>query len=255
MPKFFVMSDIHGFYDEMKLALDNAGFDANNEEHWVVVCGDYFDRGPNPYEVMHYLKRLPRKILIRGNHESLVEECCANGYPQGYDFHNGTFDTICELGGAGEGRSFDECCMIAEQRIKPFFRSMVNYFETKNYIFVHSFIPLKCNDDLPVYYTRNRKFEIDPNWRNAHYSAWEQARWGNPYDLAEQGLLPDKTLVFGHWHTSYPRHKYEGQHEFEAGSDFSIYYGNGYIGIDGCTAHTGKINVLVIEDEFLNENS
>lgn len=253
MPKFFVMSDVHGFYDEMKQALDDAGFDSNNEDHWVVVCGDYFDRGPNPGEVMNYLKNLPRKVLIRGNHESLVEECCANGYPQGHDFHNGTFDTICDLGGAGEGRSFDECCIITEQRVKSFFKSMVNYFETKNYIFVHSFIPLKCNDNLPVYYTRNRKFEIDPDWRNAHYSAWETARWGNPYELAEQGFLPDKTLVFGHYHTSWPRHKYNGQPEFGDGSDFSIYYGDGYIAIDGCTAYSGKVNVFVIEDDFLDE--
>ena len=253
MPKFFAMSDLHGFADEMKTALDNAGFDINNENHWVVVCGDYFDRGPNPGEVMNYLKRLPRKVLIRGNHESLVEECCANGYPQGHDFHNGTFDTICDLGGAGEGHSFDECCLITEQRIKSFFKSMVNYFETKNYIFVHSFIPLKCNDNLPVYYTRNRKFEIDPDWRNAHYGAWETARWGNPYELAEQGFLPDKTLVFGHYHTSWPRHKYDEQPEFGDGSDFSIYYGDGYIAIDGCTAYSGKVNVLVIEDDFLDE--
>ena len=27
MPKFFVVSDVHGFYDEMKNALDEAGFE------------------------------------------------------------------------------------------------------------------------------------------------------------------------------------------------------------------------------------
>ena len=257
MPKFFVMSDLHGFADEMKTALDNAGFDINNENHWVVVCGDYFDRGPNPGEVMNYLKRLPRKVLIRGNHESLVEECCANGYPQGHDFHNGTFDTICDLGGAGEGHSFDECCLITEQRIKSFFKSMVNYFETKNYIFVHSFVPLKCLDDLPMHYTRGRVYEKMDNWREAHHSDWEVARWGNPFDLAKRGLLPDKTLVFGHWHTSWPRHNWgwsdEVEPEFGESADFSPYYGDGYIAIDACTAYSGKVNVLVIEDDFLDE--
>ena len=56
MPKFFVTSDVHGYYDEMKNALDNAGFDPENEEHWIVVCGDLWDRGSQPVEVMRYLQ-------------------------------------------------------------------------------------------------------------------------------------------------------------------------------------------------------
>ncbi len=253
MPKLFVVSDIHGHFKEMREALDNAGFDPNDENHWLISCGDHFDRGPHPAEVMRYLKSLPRKVLVRGNHESLVMECCQRGYPCSHDFSNGTFNTICELGGAAEGRSFDECCIIAEQRVKSFIDGMVDYFETKNHIFVHSFVPLKCNDDLPMYYTRNRKFEIDPDWRYAHHSAWETARWGNPYELAEQGFLPDKTLVFGHYHTSWPRHKYEGKPEFGEVADFSPYYGDGYIAIDACCAYSGKLNCIVIEDEFLED--
>ena len=118
---------------------------------------------------------------------------------------------------------------------------------------MHSFVPLKCNDNLPAYYTRNRKFEIDPDWRYAHNNAWDTAKWGNPYELAERGLLPDKTLVFGHFHTSWPRSKYEGKPEVGDGADFGIYYGNGYIAIDGCVYYTGKLNVLVLEDELLEE--
>lgn len=252
MPKFFVISDVHSFYDEMKKALDDAGFDPNNEEHFCVVLGDCFDRGDQPVEVMRYLKNLPRKILVKGNHESLLRELCDRGYPGMHDYSNGTYDTVCEFGNAGLGNSFDECCLVAYNRTNDFVDSMVNYFETKNYIFVHSFIALKCNDGLPVHYTKNRKFEFDPDWRYAHNSAWETARWGNPYELAEKGFLPDKTLVFGHFHTSWPRHKYEGKPEFGDGADFSIYYGDGYIAIDGCCAYSGNINCLVIEDDFID---
>lgn len=251
MPKFFVISDIHGFYDEMKSALDGAGFDPENENHWIVVCGDVWDRGSKPVEVMRYLMNLPRKVLVRGNHESLFEECIYRGYPCGHDYSNGTFDTICELGGVDFGRSFEEGCIIAEQRAKPFFKQMVNYFETKNYIFVHSWIPLINEDGLPYYYTRNREFSFNTDWRSAHYLDWEAARWGNPYELAKKGFLPDKTIVFGHFHTSWPRHTYEGKPELGEDADFSIYYGDGYIGIDACCAYSGKINVLVLEDEFL----
>ena len=80
MPKLFVISDCHGFYHEMLDALDNAGFDPNNEDHWLISCGDNFDRGPCPEDVMVYLKMLPRKILVKGNHEDLLMECINRGY-------------------------------------------------------------------------------------------------------------------------------------------------------------------------------
>ena len=88
MPKFFIMSDIHGFYDEMKLALDEAGFDPNNEEHWIVTCGDHFDRGSQPEQVMNYLMFLERWIGIKGNHEELLTECVDRGYWYGHDISN-----------------------------------------------------------------------------------------------------------------------------------------------------------------------
>jgi serine/threonine protein phosphatase 1 len=249
MPKFFVVSDIHGFYDELIDALDNAGFDKHNSDHWLVSCGDHFDRGPKPVEVMRYLISLPRKILVRGNHESLLVNLCDRGYPGSHDFHNGTYDTVCKFGDDPLGRSFDECCLVAYTRTKNFIDSMVDYFETKNYIFVHSFVPLISLDGAPMYHTRNRKFAINHDWRHAHASEWEEARWGNPFELAKSGFLPDKTLVFGHWST-YDQRPYE---YYDNDDLFDPIYGDGYIGIDGTTALSGQVNVVVLEDEFLEE--
>jgi serine/threonine protein phosphatase 1 len=251
MPKFFVTSDVHGFYDEMRRALDEAGFDQNNEDHWLVVCGDYFDRGSQPLEVMKYLLHLPRKILVRGNHEQLLVECYQRGEPYSYDYSNGTYSTICEIGGAGEGYDFDECCTRTLGRTRMFLDTMVNYFETKNYIFVHSWIPVINKDGLPAHYTKNRKFEFNPDWRNASRSEWEDAMWGNPFDMAERGLMPDKTVVFGHWHASTGWAKAEGRSEFGIDAKFDPFYGDGFISIDACTAHSRKCNVIVLEDEFL----
>ena len=263
MPKFFCVSDIHGFYDEMKEALDSAGFDPNNEEHWLIVCGDVWDRGSQPVEVMNYLNCLPRKVLVKGNHESLLQDLCDRGYPGHHDYSNGTFDTVCEFGGVGEGKCFEECCILTEQRTKKFIYSMVNYFETKNYIFVHGWIPVVSKDDLPMYYRNNRKFEFYPSWRYAHAGEWNQARWLNGMDMARRGFVePGKTIVCGHWHCSYGHYidalkdalandtdlKVE---EFGPTAIWEPYYGNGVIAIDRCTAHTGKVNVLVLEDEFL----
>ena len=252
MPKLFCVSDVHGFYDELIDALDKAGFDKHNSDHWLISCGDHFDRGPQPVEVMRYLISLPRKVLVKGNHESLLRDLCDRGYPGSHDFSNGTYDTVCEFGNAGIGNSFDECCFVAYSRTKNFIDDMVPYFETKNYVFTHGFIPVNCNDGLPMYHRRNRKFSKKEDWRESHASEWEQAMWLNGMEMVHNGFGIEKCVVVGHWHASWGRAQFEGKPEFGDGADFSpYYYEDKLIAIDGCVAHTGKVNVLVIEDEFL----
>ena len=90
------------------------------------------------------------------------------------------------------------------------------------------------------------------DWRNATDKEFELATWGNPFQMAEQGLnQTGKVMLFGHWHTSWPRHYWQGQSEFEDDADFSPYFGKDFIGIDACTAHTGVVNVVTLEDDFL----
>lgn len=228
----------------MRTALDEAGFDPNDENSWLISLGDEMDRGPDPESVINYIMSLPRAIWVRGNHQSLMEDLITRGYPCQHDWHNGTMQSVLSL--APNARLQSEAFTIAYEKTKPFFDKAVNYLELKNHIFVHSFIPLKSLDGLPKYYTKNRKFEFDPDWRHAHASEWEEARWGNPFQLAKDGFLPDKTLVFGHWgvYDQRPR-DYEGEDLFD------IIYGDGYIGIDATTALSGQVNVLVLEDEFL----
>lgn len=260
MPKFFVVSDVHGYYDELMAALDKAGFDKENLNHWLIGCGDFFDRGKQPAKVMNFFLSLPRKVLIRGNHEDLFQECLTRGYWMMHDTNNGTYYTICDLGGAKFDRGFDDCCIIAENKTKFFLDSMVNYFETKNYIFVHGWIPVSNNDGLPKYYRHNRRFKFNPDWRSAHTSEWEQARWLNGMDMAREGFIePNKTIVCGHWHCSYG-HMLDSLEtddwisEFNEDAIWKPYCGEGVIAIDRCTAHTGEVNVLIIEDDFLEEN-
>lgn len=249
MPKFFVTSDIHSYYDELMLALKNAGFDENNEEHWLVVCGDCYDRGPDSAKVWKYLKDLPRKVLVKGNHEQLLLDCCERGYPHQHDISNGTAKTIFHL---GYGDEFEDMCKYTLVKIRPFINGMVNYFETKNYIFVHAWIPVINKDGLPAHYTYGRKFEFNPDWRNASQEDWDDATWGNPFAMADRGLnQTGKIMVFGHWHCSTGWAQTEGRSEFGEDAKFAPYYGDGFIGIDACTAHSGKCNVIVLEDEFL----
>lgn len=242
MPKFFVVSDIHGFFDEFKNALDNAGFDPDNNDHWLICCGDYFDRGPKPEELMNFLMKLPRVVLIRGNHEDLLVECCARGNFLSHDVHNKTVDTIRQLG--GDNLFFYEDCGNTLNRVEPFFNRMVNYFETKNYIFVHGWIPL--NEDY--------KCSYNPNWRDSNDVEWEQARWTNGIDAGFNVLIePNKTIVCGHWHCSYAHAIANHINDKNHIADFSPFYGDGFIAIDACTAYSGQVNVIVIEDDFLED--
>ena len=254
MPKFFVVSDVHSFFDEMIDALNKAGFDKDNEEHWLISCGDNWDRGPKPVEVMRYLMMLPRKILVRGNHEQLLEDCCKRGYPQMHDYSNGTVNSIRILGDENEGYTFDECCTRTLARTGAFIGQMVNYFETKNHISVHAWIPMSTYDSLPSYYRRNRSYYPMEDFRKAAQKQWDDAMWLCGPDMAIDGHNnTGKTIVFGHWHCSYLWAVKDGRNDFGEDAKFDPFYGDGFIALDGCTAHSGQVNVVVIEDDFLED--
>ena len=68
MIKYFCSSDIHSFYTEWMLALNSKGFDINNPEHKIIVCGDLLDRGDETVECIEFMQRLVsenRAIYIR----------------------------------------------------------------------------------------------------------------------------------------------------------------------------------------------
>ena len=231
MPKFFVTSDIHSFYIQLIDALNKAGFDKDNEDHWLVVCGDCFDRGPDTRKVFDYLQSLQRKVIVRGNHELLLVDCCLREYTMSHDIHNGTAKTII---GLGDGDTFAEKCKSTLSKFRPFLKQTVNYFETKNYIFAHSWVPVWVRD-----------------WRKASQKEWNEVVWENPFRMIEDGLLPDKTIVFGHCSCSEAWAKAEGRTMYGDDAKFEPYYGDGYIAIDSLTYYTGIKNVIVIEDDFI----
>ena len=55
MKTMFCLSDVHGFFDEMIKALDDAGFDKENNSHIFVHCGDLLDRGEKPLECLKFV--------------------------------------------------------------------------------------------------------------------------------------------------------------------------------------------------------
>lgn len=240
--KLFVVSDIHGYYTLLKEALDKAGFDPENEDHLLICCGDYFDRGSENYNVLKYIERIKNKVLLRGNHEDMLLEIFDRGYMQLHNQINGTVETIIEFFGkysidewgridvSGKSRMLD--------RVTDFISEMQDYFETKNYVFVHGWLPTKENCE---------GVQIDSKWRNASDDRWEEARWTKWTEMYERcDRLSDKTIVCGHV-PSFFATRFDSSREPK---DAEIFYGDGVIVVDAGTYTSGRINVLVIEDEL-----
>lgn len=248
--KYFVVSDVHSFLTPLKNALEKANFDINNEQHCLVVCGDLFDRGDESYELLKYIMSLPRKILVRGNHEDLLEECCNRRYALMRDKTNGTVKTILDIGGYANGNTFDTCCEVTLNKTQAYRDSLINYFETKNFIFVHGWIPCRRTSLS----NGGAVFEYTPEWRSCSDSDWEASRWVNGIDRAQAGIIcPEKTVVCGHWNCSLG-HVYDSEgysSEFGDNAKWDPWYHKGCIAIDRCTAYTNEVNVLVIDDDPL----
>ena len=95
--KYFVFSDVHGFYSIFKEALDQSGFDKTNPNHMLISIGDNFDRGQENYQMFTFLKEMKAKkkiILVKGNHEDLMAEMILRRYPLSRDLHNKTYQTL-----------------------------------------------------------------------------------------------------------------------------------------------------------------
>lgn len=73
--KYYVVSDIHGYYTELKQTLDEKGFFSDTFPRKLIVCGDVLDRGLEAKAVQQFMLDLIDKnevVLIRGNHEDLM---------------------------------------------------------------------------------------------------------------------------------------------------------------------------------------
>ena len=233
--KIFVVSDVHGHCSLLNEALFNAGFDKDNEEHLLVCCGDYFDRGNENVEVLKFFERLKHKVLLRGNHEDLLMKVFETGRLLPHNYINGTVQTLQNFFGkyfvdpiddtidfSGKTRTVDRIC--------DFIDETVNYFETDKYVFVHGWLP--DNAKTP----EARSLVTD--------EAWEKARWIKWTDrYVGARPLEDKILICGHVPTLYAY-----RFDFNRSTDCAdIFYGNGFIAIDAGTFDTKKINVLVLD--------
>lgn len=78
MSKTYVIPDLHGRHDLLKLAMIRIAGDP--EAGTIVTLGDYVDLGPESRQVIELLIEgvlEPWKLItLKGNHEDMMRQCC-----------------------------------------------------------------------------------------------------------------------------------------------------------------------------------
>lgn len=262
--KYFIFSDIHGFFDQLMTELTNQGFDRENPDHCIISCGDLLDRGEQPRECLKFVNELyneGRAILIKGNHEVLMEEMLERGYPLKHDYSNGTMGTLMSMFPSCNNIESIWAAMSEDKDWQTYQSHLIDFYETNTHIFVHGWIPTKWK------YAENGYVHkvYDHDWRTTEGSddaflKWDSypsgARWLNGIDCWNKGLnQTGKTIVVGHYHCSYGwSHIDQKYKEFpqktheDFNNSFQPYIKDGLIALDGCTAYSGKVNVITIEE-------
>lgn len=237
--KYFITSDVHGHYTELKNKLDKQDF--NEQLDTLVVCGDLLDRGKENVKCIQYVNSLPNKVLIKGNHEYNLEKCLREYNFSYADKHNGTLDTILEIAKYVSGKKYlnaydREIYLYTNQylELSQYLNSLRDYFEFtgidgNNYVCCHGWLPQDYKDE---------------NCKDFEYCSWlngmEQWHNGNTFK--------DKTIICGHWHCSYGNSKFHHiGSEFGKDACFEPFKDKGIIALDACTVLTKKVNVIVLE--------
>lgn len=250
--KYFVFGDVHSFFTILKEALNNKGFEIDNPNHLIILLGDAFDRGEESIEMYSFLKEMAsqkRLVYIRGNHEDLLFDCVkeleeTGGCASPHHYTNGTTKTVSQF--LNKNINIKEVLEFIEN-------NSIDYYELKDYIFVHGWVPYFLEDG---YDNTQQEGEFScvlrPRvWLEATKEEWERARWKNGLQEWSKMPLDGKTIVCGHWHTSWGWYnlRHIGSGEFEEDSCFEPFEDNGIIALDSCVAWTHKVNVLVIGEE------
>lgn len=65
----YIVSDIHGCYQQYQMLLEKIHFSAEDE---LYVLGDVVDRGPEPIRLLQDMMKRPNVIFILGNHDFIM---------------------------------------------------------------------------------------------------------------------------------------------------------------------------------------
>jgi len=175
MGKIFAIGDIHGCRAKLEALIPRIGIDSDNDT--LVFIGDYIDRGPDSKGVVDLVLDLKEEIrtviCLKGNHEEMFLDYLCHGRGKEIYLLNGGDATIASYGyrRTGERGTID----VPESHM-DFFRSLLLWYETDQYIFVHAGL----RDRIPL------------EDQDVHDLLWVR------YEFIRSSYDFGKTVVFGH---------------------------------------------------------
>lgn len=189
MASLFVVSDVHGYRDDLVRGLEEAGF-GGGDELWVL--GDLLDRGPDGIGVIDHVMALqqqaPEQVhVLMGNHEIL-----ALGR---HRFPGTRFDESWRING---GRQRDQEALTDEH--VGWLATLPLMASVGDYLFMHSDTTdyLAWGESIDDVNTTVRTALADPTDLAAHWDLW--ARLTSRYHFARTGgteLARDMLATYG----------------------------------------------------------
>ncbi|GGE34643.1 serine/threonine protein phosphatase [Pullulanibacillus camelliae] len=218
MKRIIAISDIHGEIHKFERLLEALEFNPDHDQ--LILLGDYVDRGPDSKAVIEKVMRLRDQgaILLKGNHEDMMEKAFQNESNIKHWLRNGGLETLRSYEYTIPSAQLEEAVSAfiplkkneAVTKHLDFIQTLDHYYETDDYIFVHGGV----DPTTPV-------SETDP-----HLLMWIREEF-------HYGYKGEKPVVFGHTPT----------HAFHDSVD--VFFGkNNIIGIDGGCVYGGQLNAL-----------
>lgn len=231
MRKAFIVSDIHGCYDELISLLNNHW---NPDEEELVLLGDYIDRGAQSAEVLGFVYKhiLDGGTALLGNHDQmlldfltfpLVREADYEDLHEMYGMwmYNGGAETVkslLKLKDAPTSALEARRAILAKADIINLLGLLEPYYELGDLLCVHA--------GIPIY--------RQPEWKTA---TKDEMIWCRPMGMQKNNT--SKTIIMGHTPTINLRKE----------NSYDVFIGDRSIFIDGACAYGGQLNAIVIDEE------
>lgn len=227
----YIVSDIHGCYNQYQKLLEKIQFSEKDE---LYVLGDVVDRGPEPIKVLQDMMKRPNVIFVLGNHDfimyTLMKKLSVEITKENYDTYLTSellldYNLWCQDGGLVTAGKFIKLSFSEKMDVLDYIAgaSLYEVIENdgKEYRLVHAglsnFAPDKDLDEYELYDFLEKRAD----YSRRYYS--------------DENIF----LVTGHTPTVY----IDGWEKPE------VYRKNGHIALDCACVAGGKLAAFCVETE------